>query len=711
MQFVGQRLNLRFSTFGVPRLRGSGPPKGGTPNRIKTLILLLAWLGAVAAGTSLCAQNNPSTTAPMRLRIEKIAGSDWPAKMGVVEVSPCLGSTGGFGVFSAEGKPLAFQTFWSAQGEASKIRFDCSSGGTTYYVCFGSDLPLASGGLKSEAGVFLETRPCRADLPIDTAPQITKLINTAGPPAGCDYVPNVFLGANPFGPSTYYIATFNGWFTVANAASYTFATASDDASFLEVDNRTVATWLGNHGAEGGTRGEHSGTVALSAGPHLLSYVQIQRDAASAAVAAWKPPGRDHIEVMPPSAFVPVARFEAARFERAAGGAERLYFDWRPVDHCALGGAVFARVQFRVFDNARPRDYRWHFDDGSEETGANPRHFFPQTGLRQVILEARQNGVVVATNSVRLRIDPVWQQNDWWRDDVFNQAKSDFLRRDPALMPSRDLIAILDLADRADDQELLMRFGESLVKRQEEFNAPAYAATFYKLGTVFEHQGDGGDAQAEKSFRLALAPERFAPTNSEQAKLHIAALLLHCDGELDEAAKALAAISGGLLNADEKKLWRLLQGDLLLARGKSEQARKQYAAAGEKQAGGGWNAARAARLESAAIMLEHSRWEDAQEALDRLQLERPLERMSLDTGLLALNLDLARQEYRRAFNDGQTLLTVAGEDPRQSEILYALVEAGLALGKQEAAQKALGHLLKDFPYSEAAAKAKDRWTKK
>jgi len=73
--------------------------------------------------------------------------------------------------------------------------------------------------------------------------------------------------------------------------------------------------------------------------------------------------------------------------------------------------------------------------------------------------------------------------------------------------------------------------------------------------------------------------------------------------------------------------------------------------------------------------------------------------------------LGRKEFQRAFTDGQTLLAVAGEDPRQSEILYTVVEAGLALGKQEEAQRAIAHLLKDFPYSEAAAKAKDRWLKK
>jgi tetratricopeptide (TPR) repeat protein len=443
----------------------------------------------------------------------------------------------------------------------------------------------------------------------------------------------------------------------------------------------------------------------------LSYVQVQLAGGSAAVAGWKPPGRDHIELMPASAFAPVARFRATRFESAPPVADRLYFEWSTLDHCALGEAMFVQVQFRVVDSSQRRNYRWHFDDGAEETGLNPRHFFPQPGLRQVSVQALQNGVVVATNSLRLRISPEWQQVQWWREAVFNQAKSDFLRRDLALMPSRDLLAVWDLADRADDPELLMRAGEMLVRRQSEFNTPADAATFYKTGLVFEHQGDSGDALAEKSFRLALAPKRAAPAVGDQAKLHLAALWIHCSGELDEAAKLLGGIPGGSLDADERRLWRLLLGDLLLARGKNEEARKQYAAVGEKQPGAPSALARAARLESAAILLEHSRWEDAQAALDRLQLDMPLERMSLDAGLLALNLDLGRKEFQRAFTDGRTLLAVAGNDPRQSEILFTLVETGLALGKSEDAQRALGRLLQEFPYSESAAKAKDRWANK
>jgi len=682
-----------------------------SPFRARLAAVLLALAGAALAGSPLCAQNNPVTTSPARLRIEKTAQSDWPATVGVVDIAPCLTSPSRFGVFDAGGNAVAFQTLWSAPGEATRVCFDASSGAAAYYVCFDTDLPTAASSWKPEAGVLLETRPCRADLPINTAAQIARVLNSAGAPSGRDYVPNIFLGANPFGPSADYIATFTGWFTVPSASQYTFATASTDASYLEVDNREVATWFGVHGAGPGTHGEHSGTIALSAGLHRLSYVQIQLAGGSAAVAAWKPPGRDHIELMPASAFLPVAHFRATRFESAAPGPERLYFDWRTVDHCELGDAIFIRVQFRVVDNSQRRSYRWHFDDGAEDTGLNPRHFFPQPGLRQVAVEALQNGAVVASNSVRVRVTPDWQQIQWWREDVFAQAKGDLLRRDLAPMPAHDLIAVWELADRADDPELLMRAGEMLVKRQAEFNSAVYGPAFYKTGLAFEHQGDSGDALAERSFRLALAPLRLVPAISDQARLHLAALLIHCSGELDEAGKLLGGNSGGVLGADDRRLWRLLEGDLLLARGRHEEARKQYAAVGEKQAAGPGVVVRAARLESAAILLEHSLWEDAQAGLDRLQLDMPLERMSLDTGLLALNLALGRKEFQRAFTDGQTLLALAGGDPRQSEVLFTLVETGLSLGKNEEAQRALGQLLKDFPYSESAAKAKDRWTKK
>ena len=124
------------------------------------------FLAAVLAGNLVCAQNNPLTTAPARLRIEKLAQTDWPAKVGVVEFAPNPAAPGRFGVFGADGKPVSFQTVWAASGEATRICFDTSSGAAAYVVCFGDNLPSAGGGWKPEAGVLLETRACRADLPV-----------------------------------------------------------------------------------------------------------------------------------------------------------------------------------------------------------------------------------------------------------------------------------------------------------------------------------------------------------------------------------------------------------------------------------------------------------------------------------------------------------------------------------------------------------------
>ena len=108
------------------------------------------------------------------------------------------------------------------------------------------------------------------------------------------------------------------------------------------------------------------------------------------------------------------------------------------------------------------------------------------------------------------------------------------------------------------------------------------------------------------------------------------------------------------------------------------------------------------------MIERGQFDDAQQALDWLEMEISAERMSLDTGLLQIQLELQHKEFQRAFTGCQLLSPVAENEPRQSEILYGTVESGLALGKTDDARRALTQLLKDFPYSEAAAKAKDKW---
>ena len=666
---------------------------------------IFMWL-ALAGPVSVFAWNNPVETAPLRLRIERTANSHRSASVGTVELAPCWNSASEFGVFTADGKPVSFQKIWSAVGEMTRIRFDASSGARTYYVCFGADLPMPPGGWQPRAGVLLTIRSCR-EQPVDDFSQVRRLLDSSGAEEGCGYVPNIFLGINPFGPTADYAATFTGWFDVPDDGEYSFATVSGGASYLQVDGRTVAEWLGTHSPDDGRHGEHHGEIQLRAGLHRLDYVQVEFNDQPAAEAAWEPPGKPFFRVMPPRAFAPVAEFHVTGFESAT--AAPLYFEWYNLEQFAAGDAMALEAQFCALDSYPDSSYHWYFDDGSEATGQQVWHFFPEAGLRRVRLEAWEGGTCVASNTVRVRIAPNWTEPDWARDDVYNAAKNDFLNRDLTQTPARDLAAIIALADGTDDRELLTRAGTAMVNRADEFTAMADAVTFYKLGVNFARQDDAGDALADKSFELALAPNRnLASSIASKVKLRLADLLIHWSGNDDEAEKLLREIDGNDLTDDERRLEQLLRGDLLLARGKIGDARKQYLSAGDPPSVGNFDAARAARLESANILIQEGQLDDAQQALGALMFDSPTERMSLDTGLTEIQLDLQHKEFQRAFTGCRLLSAVAENDPRRSELLYATVVSGLALGKTEEARQALTQLLRDFPYSAAAAKAKDQW---
>ena len=665
------------------------------------LICLLSGLLAFAA----TAQESIVKTALLRLRLELAQNSPWPAAVGQVEVSPDPNFPGSFGVFTDAGKPVAVQTFWAAPGELTRLRFDTSGGAKTYYLCFGTNLPAPPLGWTPDAGLVVESRSCTAQ-PVQTPAQVAQLLSTAGPIQGRSYVPQIFLGMNPFGPSSYYAVSFSGWLRIADPGNYRFATVSAGPSWLKLDGKPVVEWLGEHGPHGGRHGEHHGELQLRAGVHHLEYSQIQFDGEAAAETAWQPPTANRYEVIPAGAFVPVATFRTASFE-SAPASESLYLDWRTAGHCALDDAQFIRVHFRLLDSKPGREYRWRFDDGTEARGLNLDHYFPQPGFRSLTVQAWEASQRVATKMVRVRVAPNWMQREGWRDDLFEEAKKEFLGRALDQTPPRDLAAMVLLADRATDRELESQAGTAMIRHAAELNTPVDGVLFYKLAQNFAHQGDAGDALAEKAYRLALTPERTAPATAEKARLKLAELLIQTGGNLDEAEKLLAALVPGKLTGDETRLQKLLRGDLDLARGRVEEAAKKYAALGGPADWKAAGAALTARLESASILVEHGDFEAAQTALDRLTVEIPAERMSLGTGLLKIKLALARKEFQRAYAHSHRLLPVAENEPRQSEILYNLIESSQALGKAEESRRALSQLLKDFPYSESAAKAKAR----
>jgi hypothetical protein len=83
-------------------------------------------------------------------------------------------------------------------------------------------------------------------------------------------------------------------------------------------------------------------------------------------------------------------------------------------------------------------------------------------------------------------------------------------------------------------------------------------------------------------------------------------------------------------------------------------------------------------------------------------------MSMEVGTALLNLHLARKELPVARQQCLALLRVATADTDRAALLYQLAELEFALGREAGAREAIQQLLRDHPYTEHAARAKDKW---
>ena len=681
------------------------------------LIFLLAEAFRILTLTPNCLRAGEwqPTDSQLRLRMEPAADASPSARVGFVEISPTFKTAGSMGVFDEQGRPVGWSILWSPPDQPVLLCFDSSKPSKAYYVCYGHDLPAAPGGWAPKAGVLLETRPCAENQVIKRAQakdasQVAEWISNAGPVQGREFVPDMRRSINPFGSSSDYLANFTGWFRVGKAGDYGFATDSSGPSIIYVDGRPVADWLGIHPAKAGRKAQHNGTIQLKPGMHCLQYQNLQLDGKNGCEVAWKPPGQKEYDLMTADDFAPVARFRVTQMVSTARP-EQVYFNWHTEDVCEFGDLMILRVRFSAVDNGQARQYRWRFDDGSVVTGANVQHAFIQPGLRQITLTGWAHGELAASNTVHIAVtmDADQPENAKRPERSFPKMKEDLLRQDLGKMPANDLAALAVLAERANDPEFLRQVGKFMVQRAGEFATPVAGGIFYRLGLTSVHQGDDGDAFAKTCYQLALAPARARSGVAEKARLRLAELLLDTSGELDAAQSLLRQISVSGLSGEEQRLKKRLEGDLLLARGQTDAARKVYLALTPGKPTANADLARNSRIESVNLMLEQNQLTQAWAALDGLRLEFPLERLSPNSGLIEVNLAMRQKAFNRAFTACHRLVPLAKDDLHLPELLYDTVESGMSTGRQDDANLALKRLVKEFPYSEAAAKANSKWS--
>ncbi len=635
-------------------------------------------------------------------------GGRWPASAGAVRLFPGRDlATPTVAVVADGGARVGARLVWSAPGEPLDVVFDTSKGAAAYHAYVGEGL---GGGppWTLQAGIELETRR-RVESPVDTWAQMQVLWAHAAPVQGRSLVERIFDGQNRHGPSTDFCSHYHGFLQIAQPGPYLFATVSDDASFLSIDGRQIAEAPGFHGAGDGDHGEHAGTIALTPGLHAVDYWHVQGSGPTVAELAWRLPGRDRFEVVPPEAFAPVATF-ACRGAETPGGGDAAAFAWEMARSTILdsdvGAPALVEVRLRLMDAAAGARARWTFDDGTGADGAAVTHLFPRLGLRTVAVE-----VAVGTTSARrtraIAVHPQWLQGEDFPEAVWHAQRTDLLARDPATLSPADVAPLVDYAERVPDLELLRRLGAAALPRSKAFSGAA-AGLLLRLGLDLQAP-EVRDYQAGRTLLTACAAAvEVAGPVAARARLHLGGLLVHAFLDAPAAQEQLRAIAVDQLNVDERRLLGMYQGDAVLAAGDVDGARAHYLATGTAAAPGDLKYAlqRRSRIEEARAQLAQGDSDAAEGPLRAIEWETPVERLGTETGLLLVRVWTARQEYPFARSRCRLMLTAAPDDAHRPEVLLALAHVELAAGRRDAAADAVRRLIADHPYSEAAARAKD-----
>jgi tetratricopeptide (TPR) repeat protein len=604
---------------------------------------------------------------------------------------------------------------WPAAGEPLDLTFDrgAGSGVCTVRIEDGPSAPAsvaATTPWRPTAGLVLETRSL-PDGPVDTLSQVDALWKRSRVVLGRSVVADVDLAVHPHGPNGPMLARFEGWFEVPREGRYGFATISEDASFLLIDDRLVASWPGWHALDGsGLRGEYGGEVALQRGAHRLVYLNAQNDAGLTAVAAWRPPGATRFAVMPAGAFPPMARYRCVRAAAPAGpSSAAAAFGWEIEEHAQAGTNLVVGVRFFALLPPPGAVCRWRFDDGTFEDGVDLRHAFARPGTRQVTLEILTGGTVAGRLTRPVAVRPRWTQLAEFPESVYGRLVAAARRAGwPALRPE-DAAAFVLLADRVADRDLLGELAATVHSRLPEFRGPS-AEALVRLGFFAQHPSVRQYGWVEDFWRAVLRGADAPEGARAKAALHLAGFLVHTGRDLGEADRLLALLPEAIGDETDARLRTIFVADAHASRGERAAAEALYLQAGTVVAANdtAYQVRRLARIENARAYLRQKEYDAAEQTVREIEWERPLERLELETGLLMLAVYRGRGEAPFALALCRRLLRAAPDDPRRSELLRAMAEVCQEQGLAEESRQTLDRLYRDHPYSEAAALARDRF---
>jgi len=289
-----------------------------------------------------------------------------------------------------------------------------------------------------------------------------------------------------------------------------------------------------------------------------------------------------------------------------------------------------------------------------------------------------------------------------------------MARNPATLSASDLVGCIAVFAAYEKKEDVLKL---LLALRAKMNDVADAdLSRVKDATLFltrknqlslEDQGRLWRALVDRSTRDKSSPQLIAIAG--ECRLELAQLLLKTTDHTDEVRSLIDAIDVPSLSGDEPRALQILRADLTLATGDIAGAKKQYEALTGAPSGPDARSSirTTAKISQARAFLDRKDYEAAENALDDVAWQAPIEKMAPDWALTQLRLYQEQNLPVAAYFWARRLLPVITADGR-SELLFRLTDLAFAQGDNTLAHKALSELLTKHPYSQEAAQAKEKW---
>ena len=687
--------------------------------------LLAAGIGLLLAGAARAGEDWWNRNWKAR-RVFRITGtrSELPGdEVGVVEFR-----TGGLAapegrdvrVLARGRKILPVRVLAAGPGDFLRVCFPLVKEVTGYHLYYGNPEARAGETFTPRRGVLLASRGYRGG-DVGSWKAMTATIRKAGPSYGRKFVDRIFLGYNPLGPQTNYVNKYTAWLMVPADGEYVFATSSDDASFMFVDGKLVCQWPGWHGAVPQVRPQFSGKATLKKGLVKLDYWHVNGALTGVAVAAWQPPGARKAVTIPASAFAPVRRGSQQSYA-LADGKPALDVSYRSAGEAYLDEKTWlVRAVFSVRKGNGGRrpggKVAWDFGDGQTGSGPDVEHVYVKPGTYAVTVKVAGAGPAAKCVN-RVVVDRDLRRATSGRSEKLEDyaaalAGAGLSRAGPA-----DLLTLGRLYEALGSDADRLRVARALLGLGTEFSDRDYFD--HLLFAVHRlREAKAGDAgRAEALGLLAAAEERFHGDGRRQSyRARVIRergdLYYFYAGDLEKAYNEYDKVVTRFRGLEDNivRITKIRLGDIHRERGAYEEAARRYREA-EKlkltgQAGAREDARRGALPQIAENYLRRRKLEECEKALDVWEWEYPMEKLRGYSTLIRSQLELRRRKYDEAVKQIEAALKVNPRTNFAGELLMVEALAHRALRRPDMALGCYRRILKDYPESEQAAKAREQ----